>query len=112
MKKTELKIKDIITLKDKIHAIEAISDSCFVDGDYTPYFLESNTIEYMAIYFIEGFELEVKHLDGFGRMLLHKNNPTGYTECVVLRFRYIHELFDFLEIHMPSINLEWKGVQK
>lgn len=58
MKKTELKIKDIITLKDKIRAIEAISDSCFVDGDYTPYFLESNTIEYMAIYFIEGFELE------------------------------------------------------
>lgn len=50
MKKTELKIKDTITLKDKIRAIEAISDSCFVDGDYTPYFLESNTIEYILSY--------------------------------------------------------------
>ena len=61
---------------------------------------------------LEGFELEVKHVDGFGRILLHKNNPTGYTESVVLKFRYIHELFNFLEIYMPSIKLEWKGVQK
>lgn len=61
---------------------------------------------------IKGFELEVKHVDGLGRMLLHKNNPTGYTESVVLRFRYIHELFNFLEIYTPSIKLEWKGVQK
>ena len=59
---------------------------------------------------LEGFELEVKHVYGFGRMLLHKNNPTGCTESVVLRFRYIHELFNFLEIYMPSIKLEWEGV--
>ena len=59
---------------------------------------------------LQGFELEVKHVDGFGRMLLHKNNPTGFTESVVLRFRYIHELFNFLEIYMPSIKLEWEGV--
>lgn len=59
---------------------------------------------------LKGFGLEVKHVDGFGRMLLHKNNPTGFTESVVLRFRYIHELFNFLEIYMPSIKLEWKGV--
>lgn len=61
---------------------------------------------------LKGFELEVKHVDGLGRILLHKNNPTGYTESVVLIFRYIHELFNFLEIYMPSIKLEWKGVQK
>lgn len=60
---------------------------------------------------LKGFGLEVKHVDGLGRMLLHKNNPTGYTESVVLRFRYIHELFNFLEIYMTSIKLEWKGVQ-
>ena len=61
---------------------------------------------------LKGFELEVKHVDGFGRILLHKNNPTGYTESTVLIFRYIHELFNFLEIYMPSIKLEWKGVKK
>ena len=61
---------------------------------------------------LKGFELEVKHVDGLGRVLLHKNNPTGYTESVVLKFRYIHELFNFLEIYMPSIKIEWKGVQK
>lgn len=58
MKKTELKIKDNITMEDKIKAIEAIADSCFMNGDYTPYFLESSTVSYIAIYFIEGFEIE------------------------------------------------------
>ena len=58
MKKTELKIKDNLTMEDKIKAIEAIADSCFMNGDYTPYFLESSTVSYIAIYFIEGFEVE------------------------------------------------------
>ena len=58
MKKTELKIKDNITMEDKIKAIEAIVESCFMEGDYTPYFLESSTVSYIAIYFIEGFEVE------------------------------------------------------
>ena len=61
---------------------------------------------------LKGFELEVKHVDGFGRMLLHKNNLTGFTESVVLSFRYIHELIDYLAIYMPSVKLEWKGVEK
>lgn len=61
---------------------------------------------------LKGFELEVKHVDSLGRMLLHKNNITGFTESVVLSFRYIHELIDYLEIYMPSIKLEWKGVEK
>ena len=61
---------------------------------------------------LKGFELEVKHVDGFGRMLLHKNNLTGFTESIVLSFRYIHELIDYLAIYMPSVKLEWKGVEK
>ena len=61
---------------------------------------------------LEGFELEVKHVDGFGRMLLHKNNLTGFTESVVLSFTYIHELIDYLAIYMPSVKLEWKGAEK
>ena len=61
---------------------------------------------------LKGFELEVKHVDGFGRMLLHKNNLTGFAESIVLSFRYIHELIDYLAIYMPSVKLEWKGVKK
>ena len=61
---------------------------------------------------LKGFELEVKHVDGFGRMLLHKNNLTGFTESVMLSFTYIHELIDYLAIYMPSVKLEWKGVKK
>ena len=61
---------------------------------------------------LKGFELEVKHVDGFGRMLLHKNNLTGFTESVVLSFRYIHELIDYLAIYMPSVKLEWKGIER
>ena len=61
---------------------------------------------------LRGFELEVKHVDGLGRVLLHKNNPTGFTESVVLSFIYIHELIDYLEIYMPSVKLEWKGIEK
>ena len=61
---------------------------------------------------LKGFELEVKHIDGFGRILLHKNNPTGFTENVVLRFRYVHELISFFEIYPSPIKLEWKGVER
>ena len=61
---------------------------------------------------LKGFELEVKHIDGFGRILLHKNNPTGFTENVVLRFRYVHELISFFEIYPSPIKLEWKGIER
>lgn len=60
---------------------------------------------------LRGFELEVKHIYGLGGILLHKNYPTGFTENVVLRFRYIHELICFFEISPSPIKLEWKGVQ-
>ncbi len=58
MKKTNLKIKDEITLLDKINAINGIVESCFLDGDYTPYYLEKSLVEYIAIFCMEGFELE------------------------------------------------------
>ncbi len=58
MKKANLKIKDEITLLDKINAINGIVESCFLDGDYTPYYLEKSLVEYIAIFCMEGFELE------------------------------------------------------
>ena len=57
-----------------------------------------------------GFELEVKHVDGLGRMLFHKNNITDFTGDVVLK-RYIHELIDEFEMYPSPIKIEWKGVQ-
>ena len=59
---------------------------------------------------LEGFELEVKHVDGLGRMLFHKNNITDFTGDVVLK-RYIHELIDEFEMYPSPIKIEWKGVQ-
>ena len=59
---------------------------------------------------LKGFELEVKHVDGLGRMLFHKNNITDFTGDVVLK-RYIHELIDEFEMYPSPIKLEWKGVQ-
>ncbi len=58
MKKMNLKIKDEINLLDKINAINGIVESCFLDGDYTPYYLEKSLVEYIAIFCMEGFELE------------------------------------------------------
>ena len=58
MKKMNLKIKDEINLIDKINAINGIVESCFLDGDYTPYYLEKSLVEYIAIFCMEGFELE------------------------------------------------------
>lgn len=58
MKKINLKIKDAITMDDKVNAINAIVDSCFEDGEYTPYNLNHSLINYIVIFCIEGYELE------------------------------------------------------
>lgn len=58
MNKMNLKIKDEITLLDKINAINGIVESCFMDGEYTPYYLEKSLVEYIAIFCMEGFKLE------------------------------------------------------
>ena len=59
---------------------------------------------------LQGFELEVKHVDGLGEMLLHKNNLTGHNGDIILRFRYIHELINEFEKYPSPVKLEWKGV--
>lgn len=55
MKKTNVRIKDI-TLADQINAIERIVSSYFVDGDYTPYFVNEALIIAIVDNFIEGVE--------------------------------------------------------
>lgn len=59
MKKNNLKIKDTITMVDKIMAIESIATSVFnEDGDYTPYYADIKKIEVIVENFLEGVELE------------------------------------------------------
>lgn len=57
MTKNNVKIKENITLVDKINAIESIVDAHFKDGRYTPYFADIAKIVAIATYFIDGIEL-------------------------------------------------------
>ena len=58
MRKKNLKIKDTITMVDKVNAIEAIVNSAFdEDGSYTPYYVDIKKVEVIVDYFLEGIEL-------------------------------------------------------
>lgn len=57
MRKKKLKIKDTITMVDKVNAIEAIVNSAFdEDGSYTPYYVDIKKVEVIVDYFLEGIE--------------------------------------------------------
>lgn len=58
MIKENMRIKDNITLMDKVNAVESIVSSYFQDGDYTPYYAEMAEIIAVVTYFIEGITLE------------------------------------------------------
>lgn len=58
MKITELKVKENITPEDIANAIDFISDSCFVGGNYNPYYkLFAEKIAVMR-FFLDGIEYE------------------------------------------------------
>lgn len=58
MTKKNLKIKDTITMVDKVNAIEAIVNSAFDEGgSYTPYYVDIKKVEVIVDYFLEGIEL-------------------------------------------------------
>lgn len=58
MIKENMRIKENITLMDKIDAVESIVSSYFQNGDYTPYYAEMAEIIAVVTYFIEGITLE------------------------------------------------------
>lgn len=58
MKKENMRIKENITLTDKINAIESIISSHFTDGDYTPWYADMSEVIAVATYFIEGVILD------------------------------------------------------
>lgn len=58
MIKENMRIKENITLMDKVNAVESIVSSYFQDGDYTPYYAEMAEIIAVVTYFIEGITLE------------------------------------------------------
>ena len=54
MTKKNLKIKDTITMVDKVNAIEAIVNSAFDEnGSYTPYYVDIKKVEVIVDYFFE-----------------------------------------------------------
>lgn len=54
MKKENVRIKENITMTDKINVINRIVDSNFTDGKYTPYFEDMAKTIAIVKYFIEG----------------------------------------------------------
>lgn len=58
MKKTDMKLKESLTLAEKVMAIERIVSSNFMDDGYTPYYHKLGQITAIIRYFIDGIELE------------------------------------------------------
>lgn len=58
MIKDNMRIKESITLQDRINAIETIVSFYFVGGDYTPYYREEGEISAVIRNFIDGVEFE------------------------------------------------------
>ena len=58
MKKENMRIKENITISDKINVINYITDYYFTDGEYTPYYAGIGKIEAIALFFIDGVEFD------------------------------------------------------
>ena len=58
MIKDNMRIKETITLQDRINAIETIVSFYFMDGDYTPYYKDEGEISAVIRNFIDGIEFE------------------------------------------------------
>ena len=58
MKINDLKVKENITMVDKVNAINDIVDAVFTDGNYTPYYQEMAEVIASVVYFIDGLEFE------------------------------------------------------
>lgn len=78
MKKENMRIKENITISDRINVINYIIDYYFTDGEYTPYYAGIAKIEAIALYFIDGVEFndddvyECVENDKELRTLVHK----------------------------------------
>lgn len=53
-----MKIKDDITILDRVSATKFIASYYFIGGNYTPYYEEIGEVEGVIKYFIEGIEFE------------------------------------------------------
>lgn len=62
MTKSNVKIKDNITIMDEINAIESIASSYFIDGEFTPYYSEMQCVIAIVENFIDGVEFESDEL--------------------------------------------------
>lgn len=58
MKKTNMKLKESLTLTEKVMAIKNIVSANFTDNDYTPYYNNLARVTAVLKYFIDGVEFE------------------------------------------------------
>ena len=58
MKKDNFRIKENITMVDKVNAINLIVSSYFTNGEYTPYYSKMAEVMAVITYFFEGIEFE------------------------------------------------------
>ena len=56
MKKNNVKVKENITMVDKVNAINLIVSSYFTDGEYTPYYSKMADVIAAVTYFTEGLD--------------------------------------------------------
>ena len=100
MKKNDMRIKEKVTMADKINAIERIVSTCFSDGKYTPYYREAGTIIAIIENFIEGIEFEEKenvyaaYLTDEQLHYLVDNVLQGYTDSADIDMDYINNMVD------------------
>ena len=82
MKKNNAKIKDVITVIDEINVTNAIFNSYFRNGEYTPYYSRMAEVIAIATNFLDGVEFDKNDLI-YDSVL---GDPELYS--LVLRFYY------------------------
>ena len=68
MIKNNVKVKDRLSMDEKINATIYLTSSYFIDGEYTPYYRELSDIVVFFKYAVEGLEFEKQKL-------IHKTTP-------------------------------------
>ena len=104
MKLENPKIKDNITIVDKISAIESIVSYYFTDGEYTPYYAEIAKVNAIAMYFLDGvvfdendyiYEL-VKSDEGLSSLVDKFLNQDGeYVDIMDDVMRPVYDMVEF-----------------
>ena len=107
MTKNDVRIKDNITIVDKIRAIEDIVSAYWTDGEYTPYYADMATVIAIVENFITGVEFEdddviydlVNSDEELSSLVYRFLDPTDndikYREIMYLVLENVEEMVEF-----------------